>query len=686
MSVASGSQHDLRPGDGERSRAGLVDTQLLLPTPETLVILRHDQDSGTGFLTRMPRIASLTFGVCSALWILGSDVVVELLADDPMQLAKIQTLKGFAFIIVSALLLYVLLRQVTRRTLSQQARAQQNSERLSIALAATRSGVWEWHIPTRTFHMSADMTDLIGARADSIGTWADLAARIHPDDRSIFGNVVKNCMQQPDVEHSSQYRIVRDDGSAAWFEARGRLLADDQGQPMRVVGVLTDITRTKEMDRHIERLTYYDTLTGLPNRAQFMRLLEGRIEQRRASNSVLLVARLDINRFQDINSMLGTQAGDEVLAILGHRLEDACPPSSLAARFAGDDFAVAISSIESLEAAQELAEELVQTLNVPIELRGETLSLSIALGASVAPNDGDDAETLISNAELAMVRARRDGAPLGFYETGMNEAFRERAFMEQELRAALRDGGLSLVYQPIVKASDHSLVGFEALARWSHPKLGVVPPSVFIPLAEATDLIGELGRFVLHTACAQAAAWNSTLRRQLRMAVNVSPRQMESDSFVDEVDRVLTETGLAADCLELEVTESLIMQNPQAISDRLRRLRALGVHVAIDDFGTGYSSLAVLRHLPVSKLKIDRSFVQDLGNDQGGDAIIAAILELAQSLGLAVTAEGVETSDQLEILRHHQCETVQGYLIGRPLPPDALVPFISNTAVAATAR
>ncbi|MCH8684226.1 putative bifunctional diguanylate cyclase/phosphodiesterase [Pedomonas mirosovicensis] len=685
MPVGPVDQRESFPRNGTPGRGRSTGTRVRLPTPDSPVVAPPAQDANT-FLARLPLTASLLFAIASVLWVMLTDILVELLSSSPDQLAMVQTFKGIAFTLVSAALLYGLLRQATQRTLNQQARAQQNSERLGIALAATKSGVWEWHFPSRTFYLSAHLTDLTGTGRGAAYTWADVLERIHPDDRAQFGNVISQALQEPEQEHSAQYRVMREDGTTAWFEVRGRLLTDADGEPMRVAGVAIDISHTKEKDWRIERLTHFDSLTGLPNRAQFMRILEGRIEQRNGSDTFLLVVRLDISRFQDINNMMGARTGDEVLTIIGHRLEDVCGQTGLVSRFAGDDFALAVSSIDSLEAAQELAGALSQILHAPIELHGKTLSVSIVMGAAIAPSDGGDAETLIANAEMALVRARRDGAPLGFYEVGMNETFRERAFIEQELSAALRNGGLSLVYQPIVRADDQGLIGFEALSRWSHPKLGVVPPSTFIPLAESTGLIADLGSYVLRTACAQAASWNSALRRSLLVAVNVSARQMESDCFVDEVARVLAETGLAPECLELEVTESLIMEDPEAISGRLQRLRDLGVQVAIDDFGTGYSSLAVLKHLPVSKLKIDRSFVQDLNASQGGDAIVAAILELAHSMGLTVTAEGVETPKQLEFLRQRRCQTVQGYLIGRPLPPEALGAYINGSATSLPPR
>lgn len=653
-----------------------------LPTPDSPVIPPTAYEDSHAFLQRLPIRAGLIFALISILWLFLTDVVLSSLTGSADHLLHLNMLKGMTYTVLTAALMYGLLKWSLRRTLNDQFIAQRNAERLGIALTAAKSGVWEWHFPTRSFYLSEQLAGLLGEKFDAPSTWGALLERVHPEDQPLFGNVICRVLQEPDEEHTVQYRVLRRNNTYAWFEVRGRLLSDDKGKPLRVVGVAMDISHTKEKDSRIERLTYFDSLTGLPNRAKFMNILHAKVEQLSASESVLLVARLDINRFQEINNVYGGVLGDQVLNILGHRLEFVAGRRGIVSRFAGDDFAIAVSSLASVEAAQELANRICQTANQPVQLNGENIPLSSIMGAAIAPNDGEVAEKLVLYAELALARARDDGQALGFYESGMNEAFRERAYMEQELATALRTGGLTVHYQPVVRTSDKALVGFETLARWSHPELGAVSPAQFVPLAEATGLIAELGCFVLRTACAQAARWNRTSPFPIKIAVNVSARQMDDDSFVEEVACVLAETGLPAECLELEVTESVIMSDFEAIRGRLQRLRDLGVHVAVDDFGTGYSSLAVLKQLPVSKLKIDRSFVQDLNASEEGDAIVAAILELAHSMNLAVTAEGVETSEQLEFLRARQCQTVQGYLISPPLPVEALQPFLTASVAA----
>jgi len=650
------------------------------PEPDSPVIATHAQEHDHAFLTRLPFLASIATVIVSTVWLLLMVFTLGSGSFAPAVSRPFAVLIALACSLPGAALVYGLLKRSLRRAIEQQLHARRDAERLLIALAATRSGVWEWHLTTRQFHISTQLLGLLGRNKTAPRTWEELQALVHPEDRHLMGTVICGALQNPDVEHSAQYRLKQEDGSYAWYAMRGRLLLDADGQPKRVVGVGTDITSTKEKDSHIERLTYFDPLTGLLNRARFMHMLEGKLEQRKASGSFLLVARIDINRFQDMNNVLGVALGDQVLTMFGHRLEDACGRRGVVSRFAGDDFAIAVSSLDSVEDAQALAEQITHAVNLPVEANGESLPVSAVLGAAIAPGDSDTGESLLAYAELAMVRAREDGQKLGFYQEGMNEAFRERARMEKELATALRKDGLTLAYQPIVRTDDRALAGFEALVRWSHPELGNVPPSVFVPLAESCGLISELGSFVLRTACRQAARWNRERPQPIVISINVSARQMESDRFVEEVAATLAETGLPASCLELEVTESVLLNDCAEVNNRLARLRSLGIHMAVDDFGTGYSSLAALRRLPVSKLKIDRSFVQDLNTSAEADAVVAAILELAHSMNLTVTAEGVETPEQLAFLRARQCQTVQGYLISRPLPAEALHPFLKNEA------
>lgn len=682
MLAAYYNQNDPARLENECDRFPITTAEITLPEPESEVVSSARSENSCAFLQRLPVQAGLIFTLVSLIWLVLTDVLLDSFAAAGSYVLDPGIFQGLLYALLPATLIPVLLKRSLRRALAEQRVTQNTVERLGIALTATKSGVWEWHLAARKFYLSEQLRTLLGADFGVPATWQDIMECVHPEDRSLFGSIICRTVEAPDEEHCVQYRVRRRNSTYAWLEVRGRLLLDAGGKPVRVVGVATDISHTKEKDSRIERLTYYDSLTGLPNRANFMNTLQNRMDQRKTSGTYLLVARLDICRFKDLNNVHGTAAGDRILTLLGHRLEEAAGQRCIVSRFAGDDFAIAVSSLADAEAAQELAGKISQAANLPVELDGETIPLSTLMGAAIAPNDGEETEKLVSYAELALAQARDDGQALGFYETGMNEAFRERAYLEQELIAALRTGGLSVAYQPVVRASDQALVGFEALARWTHAELGVIPPARFVPLAEATGLIGDLGGFVLRTACTEAARWNQMAAAPIMIAVNVSARQMDRDSFVEEVACVLAETGLPPECLELEVTESVIMSDFEAIRSRLQRLRDLGVHVAVDDFGTGYSSLAVLKRLPVSKLKVDRSFVRDLNASEEGDAIVSAILELAQSMNLTVTAEGVETPEQLAYLRARQCQTVQGYLISPPLPPQAAQPFLAASIAA----
>lgn len=655
------------PDGGNQSNNPFAGVQNVVPASRSL---------NERFIRRIPLIASLIYLLIGITWVVASDLAILKLIKRPSDIEAIQIYKGCLYVLLSAGLIYALLAIMSRWLFSHQAEIRRNAERLSMALNATNSGVWEWHLATRSLYVSPHLKMLFGYSSESRPDLDQLRTRVHQDDYQRFGEIVRRALESPEQEHAVQYRFQRQDGSYAWLSVRGRVLFDAHGNPERIVGVATDISHSKELTSHIERLTHFDLLTGLPNRTLFMQRLAEMTDPEVAAGSLVLVARLDLRRFQDINSELGMDVGDIVLSTIAERLEKACGPHSVVSRFAADDFALVTSAIPNLAAAQTIAEAISHAANEPISLDAEVVHVRLMMGATIYPNDGTDPAQLISNAELGLARAKEQGQLVEFYEAGMNESYRERAFMGRELRAAIHNNSLTLVYQPIVQSNDSALVGFEALLRWNHPRLGFVSPMVFVPLAETLGLINELGLWVLRTACGQAAAWNRTSKTPLLIAVNVSAKQMERDYFVNEVAAVLAESGLPPECLELEITESVLMADPEAVSRRLQRLRALNVQVAIDDFGTGYSSLAALRRLPVSKLKIDRTFVQDLGTGGDGGTIVNIILELAHNMGLTVTAEGVETEQQMAFLRERRCQTIQGYLISRPMPPDHFQPLL----------
>jgi diguanylate cyclase (GGDEF)-like protein/PAS domain S-box-containing protein len=435
------------------------------------------------------------------------------------------------------------------------------------------------------------------------------------------------------------------------------------------IASFSDIREQKAAEERIRHLAHHDALTGLPNRMHLSIALEQALADAHRANTKVAVMFVDMDRFKVINDTLGHQAGDALLVEVARRLKDCVRESDIVARLGGDEFVVVLAGMTEAGAATSIAGKILSALGLPYEVAGHTLHSSPSIGISVYPLDGTDIATLMKNADTAMYHAKEQGRNNAQYFTAaMNAAAATRLEIEHELRGALDDGQFELHYQPQVHALSGDICSVEALIRWQHPRLGLVSPIDFIPVAEETGLIEPIGAWVLDEACRQLAAWRAAGIDGLGMAVNLSARQLRSPGLVDMVRTALTRHALREDDLELEITESVAMTNPELAIDQLHALRTLGVRLAIDDFGTGYSSLAYLKNLPIQVLKLDRSFVNGIESG-GNDAVIcAATIALAHSLGLKVVAEGVETPAQQDFLAHtHHCDFLQGYLFGKPL-------------------
>lgn len=450
-------------------------------------------------------------------------------------------------------------------------------------------------------------------------------------------------------------------------------------------------------ERRIVRLAYFDSLTGLPNREQSRIRLTGALELARERGYTLAVLYLDLDNFKRVNDTLGHAAGDELLCVVAARLQNALrafaagsPDSeapSLApadlARLGGDEFLVVLPNIPEVETAIVLADRLIAALREPISIGAKSLVITPSIGIAAHPGHGSDAQSLLRNADLAMYFAKRKcPGTVAVFDGPMNTAALQRFTVEEQLRGALERGELSLVYQPQFDVRTGAISGMEALLRWRSGPLGQVPPAEFIPVAEETGLILGIGDWVLRTACEQAKRWHDEGRAPGRIAVNVSGRQFTLPEFPARVAAILKQTGMRASQLELEITESVIMSDERWAEQALRELKALGVTLAIDDFGIGYSSFARLRHLAVDRLKIDRSFVTRINDCHDDRAIAAAIIAMARSLRINVTAEGVESLPQLMFLQEQECQEAQGYLLSRPMQvsdADALLRRLAET-------
>ena len=433
---------------------------------------------------------------------------------------------------------------------------------------------------------------------------------------------------------------------------------------------LLEIRKTRQVQARLSDVRETDPLTGLPHRAAVRSRLETALERAQALGESLAVLHLDIDNFKDVNDSYGHVAGDALLQAAARRLHALAGPPSFAGRLAGDEFVIVQGAqADPAAAAAELAGRVLEALRDPVDFAGRTLALNASLGVALYPQDADTAETLLAHAGAALDSAKSEAkGGWRFFSRATDEAMRQRRQTARELRHAIGAGQLVVHYQPLARTPDTEVCGFEALVRWNHPDRGMVPPLEFIPLAEEMGLIGPLGDWVLRQACADAASWD----KPLTVAVNLSAVQLHEPDLPTRVHEILIGAGLAPGRLELEITETALIQDTQAALDTLRRIKALGVRIAMDDFGTGFSSLSTLQSFPFDKLKIDKSFVGSIHRDDRSTAIVKAVLGLGRSLDIPVTAEGVETQAQLEFLRAELCAQVQGWLIGRPSPAEMI--------------
>jgi diguanylate cyclase (GGDEF)-like protein/PAS domain S-box-containing protein len=479
------------------------------------------------------------------------------------------------------------------------------------------------------------------------------------------------------VPASLQTQARARDGRLIPVEIRaGRMLLNGA---RRATVVVRDISERLDSQEQMWRLAHFDDLSGLPNRLLFRQLLEQALLDAGRSRKPLALLLIDLDRFKLINDTLGHDAGDEVLREVTARLRHCLGETDIISRFGGDEFAALIRDIGDADAARTAAKRVLAAVDKPYRINGDEYHLSASIGISTFPGDSADATALLRNAELAMYRAKDQGKNnFQFHSPQMNARSFEYVVLERFLRRAIEQDEFLIHYQPQVEVGSGRLTGAEALLRWNHPGMGMMQPDKFIPLAEETGLIVPIGRIVMMRACIAARRWQECGLAGFRVAVNLSPRQFVQSELVADVRHILEDTGLAPESLELEITESMVMENPDRAAAILHELRAVGVKLAIDDFGTGYSSLGYLKRFPVDTLKIDRSFIKDVPADADDVAITHAVIAMGRSLRLATVAEGVETTAQAEFLATHGCDLMQGYLISRPLPLDDMDLFLSR--------
>jgi diguanylate cyclase (GGDEF)-like protein/PAS domain S-box-containing protein len=568
----------------------------------------------------------------------------------------------------------------------------QNQRRLSNAQRIGEMGDWVWDVRRDRIVPSEQAWRIFGHDAPDTSMQGEgFLDILHPDDQDRVRAAYERAIANGDP-FAIEHRIVQSSGQTRHVHQQVEVVEyDAAGRAVQLAGAVHDITRRKDNEEQIRRLAYFDTLTGLPNRLLFTEQLQKALADAHRQNSQVAVLFVDLDHFKRVNDTLGHSAGDELLRVVSNRLTQSVRPldsisrapsstdGNTIARLGGDEFIVMLNELNDAGDAGVVARRLVAALNEPVTIQGTEFFVSASVGIAMYPYDGADIDTLLMNADTAMYRAKEAGrGGFQFYDRSMNARALERLVMETMLRRALERNEFVLHYQPRVSLATGRIVGAEALIRWQHPERGLVSPREFIGVAEETNLVIPIGEWALAEVCRQATAWQAAGIVPVPIAVNLASTHLRERNLPDLVARMLAQHGLAADLLEVEVTESVLMADPELSVATARRLNDLGVRLSIDDFGTGYSSLSYLKRLPISALKIDQSFVRDIASDPDDAAIITAIIAMAHTLKLKVIAEGVETEAQRVFLKAHGCDEFQGYLMSHPLQASEFAQLIER--------
>jgi diguanylate cyclase (GGDEF)-like protein/PAS domain S-box-containing protein len=560
--------------------------------------------------------------------------------------------------------------------------AQESEERYAMAAAGSNDGLWDWNIVTGVFYCSGRWKLMLGLRVDTaVERFEDWCRYVHEDDLGSFRTALEQHLAGDSPHFQQEYRMRHVDDDFLWVLCRGVAVRDEAGRPIRMSGSQTDITDRRRIQMALAHAAAHDALTGLPNRTMLTELLENALARTHHTDHRFAVLFVDLDRFKYVNDSLGHLAGDRFLIGVSERLKSNIRPCDVLARLGGDEFAVLVDTTTEPAAASSIAERLQQALREPFRIDGREIYASASIGIASSSTEYLTADDLLRAADTAMYRAKGTGrGRYQEFDPQMHASAMDRLMLEMELRRAIARGEFVLHYQPIVALDADEISGFEALVRWARADGRIVGPADFIPVAEETGLIAPLTQWVLGESCRQVAEWQQTFRRPLTMTVNISTKMFDRQALVDDVRKVVMENRMVPGTLRLEITESALMDDADTTEQQLAALRRMQVQLYLDDFGTGYSSLSYLQRYQLDALKIDRSFVRQIGTTPGGTPILRIIVNLAKELGMEVIAEGVETAEQARRLSELQCMQAQGFLFSPPLTATAAHDLLGRMA------
>ncbi len=574
---------------------------------------------------------------------------------------------------------------ITERKLAER-ELLRSRERYVLAAEGSRDGMWDWDVLTGHVYYSTRWRRMLGYSDDedfgqTVDAWF---SKVHPHDVARLRQRIDAYINRSTAHCEVQHRVLHRSGEFRWVVVRGAARWTQDGRAYRMAGSLSDITERKLVEQRLQHGAYHDSLTGLPNRVAFLGRLGKKLRRARYAETKFAVLFMDIDRFKVVNDSLGHAIGDDLLKELARRLENCVRPEDMVARLSGDEFTVLLHDVANSDEALRVAERIHEALKDPFALAGYSLFTTASIGIALCPGHYKSAEDIVRDADTAMYDAKAGKKRHAVF----NEEMRTRALrivrLDPEMREGLDAGQFRLEYQPIIDLGTGGISGFEALARWEHPTRGFVSPGEFIPVAEETGLIVPLGEWVLTEACRQLREWleaglHKHLGGELRMSINISRQQVMRGGLLEALERVLVASGVPPAMLALEITESAVIGNPGDAVALLRRVKDLGVYIHMDDFGTGYSSLSHLDRFPIDALKIDRSFIRNLDTEKGNAGLVRSIVDIGRALDLEVIAEGVETAEQLALLREMSCASAQGFLFSRPIRPERVTPLVTDS-------
>jgi diguanylate cyclase (GGDEF)-like protein/PAS domain S-box-containing protein len=581
-------------------------------------------------------------------------------------------LSYLAFVAVSAVLLYLLVRRIFLQQSRLEESLRISEARWKFALAGAGEGVWDWNIETDEVFRSGQWFKIYGYASSEVGsTAADGRQLMHPEDVPRAVDEIKAHLQGLSDIYSSEYRMRCKDGSWKWILSRGMIVSRaPDGKPVRMIGTHTDISERKRYEEEIFRLAHYDKVTGLANRVLFQHRLQQNIQIAKRSGQSLALMYLDLDRFKEINDTLGHEMGDRLLESVASRLKECVRSSDTVARLGGDEFTIILNHQNRLADVEIVAQEVLDQLAQPFLLAGEEMYVNASIGITVSPEDGSEAEELLRNADQAMYAAKSlGGNSFHFFTASMQDASLKRMHITADLRTAIAQDQFELHYQPIVHLASGAITKGEALIRWNHPEKGLISPADFIPIAEEKGLIVEIGNQVFLKASQQVRQWREKIPG-FQLSINKSPVQLKQNRNNLDWLRHLQEINLPGEALAIEITEGVLLDASENVVSLLRGFHEAGVHIAIDDFGTGYSSLSYIKKFHIHFVKIDKSFTSGLKPGSENLALCEAIIVMAHKLGMKVIAEGVETEEEHHLLRNAGCDYGQGYFYSRPVPAE----------------